>query len=138
MKSNDHSPPRKPAVVILEKGDLFPCELYTNPPPIHIPHFWFRPAFGCPRQRRLSRHLLKQLYDCVIKANASYGQVEDQIEDLIDLTRRMIQQRESVKEAYGQGWRGALNDLVDRLNRAEYADLQQALDALDEIRQGKR
>jgi len=77
----------------------------------------------------------RALYDCVIKANASYGHLEEQIEDLLDLTRRMIQQRESVKEAYGQGWRGALNDLVDRLNRAEYADLRQAL---DEITQGKR
>jgi len=75
------------------------------------------------------------LYHAVINANDSYAHVIDQVEALIHFARRMMEQRESVKDAYLQGWNGAIKDLIDKLDNVEYAELRSAL---DEINSGKR
>jgi len=69
------------------------------------------------------------------QANAHHEVLTGKVKRLTDLAQQMLNQRQSAKVAFSQGWDARLADLLDQLPGAEYADLRRALEA---IRQSKR
>jgi len=76
-----------------------------------------------------------QLCSLIVQSNAHHQALVESVKALTELAQRMIDQRQSVKEAYHQGWNARLKDLVDQLTEEEYAQLRRVL---QQIQHGQR
>jgi len=64
----------------------------------------------------------------ILKLNAHYAELEEKVKRLTDLARQMLDQRQSAKVAFSQGWDARLTDLIDQLTAEEYKALRRALE----------
>ena len=78
--------------------------------------------------------IFRHLVSVVLKAQDYFNSIEEQIEEVSHLARRMIIQQQSAKEAFAKGYEAGLIDLQAQLRRYDFNEL---LDAIHTINRRK-
>ena len=70
---------------------------------------------------------LKQHKDTLFSAYARYRVLQTEYETMLNLTGRLLNQHQSAKNAFEQGWAARLTDIIAQLDTPEYEQIRDLL-----------